>query len=56
MVVLVGVSLGQDLYSRVMMRRRSALKTRHHYPYTKYTSTIVAALASYSKPSTRPPC
>lgn len=29
------------------MRRQSALKTRHHYTTTKYTSTILAALASY---------
>lgn len=30
---------------RVLIRRRSALKTRHHYTTPKYTSTVLAALA-----------
>lgn len=29
-----------------LMRRQSALKTRHHYTTPKYTSAILAALAS----------
>lgn len=38
---------------RVLTCRRSALKTRHHYTTPKYTSTILAAQASYGRPRLR---